>query len=179
MKNSGYSVFSHLALSVADLARSRAFYCGALGFSAGGEYRSSGPRMAKLLECPTSGFAGCFLRRGNTLLELLCYAEGVPGEVSPRRPQEHGFAHVSFAVDDIDTAVAEIERHGGALRTRLHHSFGDRPERPRTAIVFCTDPDGNRIELIAHPASAEREAHTAFLGLQEIGWPAADQRSLP
>jgi hypothetical protein len=32
--------------------------------------------------------------------------------------------------------------------------------------VFCTDPDGNRIELIEHPASAEREAHTAFLGLR-------------
>jgi catechol 2,3-dioxygenase-like lactoylglutathione lyase family enzyme len=179
MKNAGYPVFSHLALSVADLARSRAFYCGALGFSAGDGYRSSGPRMARLLECPPSGFAGCFLRRGDTLLELLCYAEGVPGEVSPRRPQEHGFAHVSFAVDDIDTMVAKIEPHGGTLRTRLDHSFGDEPEQPRTTIVFCTDPDGNRIELIAHPASAERAAHTAFLGLLEIGWPAAGQRSLP
>ena len=38
--------------------------------------------------------------------------------------------------------------------------------------MFCTDPDGNRIELIEHPASAEREAHTAFLGLRRIGWPA-------
>jgi catechol 2,3-dioxygenase-like lactoylglutathione lyase family enzyme len=179
IKNPRYTVFSHLALSVADLARSRAFYCGALGFSAGDEYHSSGPRMAKLLECPTNGFAGCFLRRGDTLLELLCYAEGVPGEVSPRRPQEHGFAHVSFTVDDIDTVVAEIERHGGALRTRLDHSFGDKLEQPCTTIVFCTDPDGNRIELIAHLASAERTAHTAFLGLHGIGWPAAEQRSLP
>jgi catechol 2,3-dioxygenase-like lactoylglutathione lyase family enzyme len=177
-KSSGWTAFSHLALSVADLARSRAFYCGALGFTAGGEYRSSGPRVAKLLECPASGFAGCFLRRGDTLLELLCYEEGASGEVTPRRPQEHGFAHVSFTVDDIGTVVAEIERRGGALRTRLDHSFGDKPEQPRTTIVFCTDPDGNRIELIAHPASAERAAHAAFLGLQEIGWPAANQRPL-
>jgi catechol 2,3-dioxygenase-like lactoylglutathione lyase family enzyme len=178
-KSPDCTVFSHLALSVADLARSRAFYCGALGFTAGEEYRSSGPRMARLLECPASGFAGCFLRCGDTLLELLCHEEGAPGEVTPRRPQEHGFAHVSFTVDDIGAVVAQIERHGGMLRTRLHHSFGDKPEQPRTTIVFCTDPDGNRIELIAHPASAERAAHTAFLGLQEIGWPAADQRSLP
>jgi catechol 2,3-dioxygenase-like lactoylglutathione lyase family enzyme len=178
-KNSrGYTVFSHLALSVTDLERSRAFYCGALGFTAGDEYRSSGPRMAKLLEAPASGFAGCFLRRGDTLLELLCWAEGTPAD-SPRREQEHGFAHVSFAVDDIDAAAAAIERHGGALRTRLDHSFGNRPEEPRTTIVFCTDPDGNRIELLAHPTSAERAAHTAFLGLRGIGWPAADQRSLP
>jgi catechol 2,3-dioxygenase-like lactoylglutathione lyase family enzyme len=177
-KSPGWTAFSHLALSVADLTRSRAFYCGALGFSAGEEYLSSGPRAAKLLECPASGFAGCFLRRGDALLELLCYAEGAPGEVTPRRPQEHGLAHVSFTVDDIGAVVAEIERYGGALRTRLDHSFGDKPEQPRTAIVFCTDPDGNRIELIAHPASAERAAHTAFLGLQEIGWPAANRRSL-
>jgi catechol 2,3-dioxygenase-like lactoylglutathione lyase family enzyme len=179
MKTPGYTVLSHLALSVANLAQSRAFYCGALGFTAAEEYRSSGPRMAKLLECPASGFAGCFLRRGDTLLELLCYAEGTPGAVTPRRPQEHGFAHVSFTVDDIDAVVAEIERHGGALRTRLDHSFGDTPQQPRTSIVFCTDPDGNRIELLVHPASAEREAHTAFLGLRGIGWPAADQRQLP
>jgi catechol 2,3-dioxygenase-like lactoylglutathione lyase family enzyme len=177
-KSPGGTVFSHLALSVADLARSRAFYCGALGFTAGQEYRSSGPRVAKLLECPASGFAGCFLRRGDTLLELLCYEEGAPGDVAPRWPHEHGFVHVSFTVDDIGTVVAEIERHGGALRTRLDHSFGDKPAQPRTIIVFCTDPDGNRIELIAHPTSAERAAHAAFLGLQEIGWPAANQRSL-
>ena len=97
--------------------------------------------------------------------------------MTPRRPQEHGLAHVSFTVDDIGAVVAEIERYGGALRTRLDHSFGDKPDRPRTAIVFRTDPDGNRIELIAHPASAERAAHTAFLGLQGIGWPAANRRS--
>ena len=36
---------------------------------------SSGPRVAKLLECSASGFAGCFLRRGDTLLELLAYAK--------------------------------------------------------------------------------------------------------
>jgi catechol 2,3-dioxygenase-like lactoylglutathione lyase family enzyme len=177
-KGSERTVFSHLALSVADLARSRGFYCGALGFIAGEEYHSAGPRVAKLLECPASGFTGCFLRRGDTLLELLCYEEGAPGEVTPRRPQEHGFAHVSFMVDDIGAVVAEIEQRGGALSTRLDHSFGGKPEQPRTTIVFCTDPDGNRIELIAHPASAERAAHTAFLGLREIGWPAVNQRSL-
>ena len=55
---------------------------------------------------------------------------------------------MSFTVDDIGTVVAEIERHGGALRTRLDHSFGDKPAQPCTIIVFCTDPDGNRIELI-------------------------------
>jgi catechol 2,3-dioxygenase-like lactoylglutathione lyase family enzyme len=178
MKSPGCPAFSHLALSVADLARSRAFYCDAFGFTAGEEYRSSGRRMARLLEAPPSGFAGCFLRRGDTILELLCYAEGAPSAATPRRPQEHGFAHVSFAVDDVDTVVAAIERHGGKLRTRLDHSFGDTPQQPRTTIVFCTDPDGNRIELIAHPGSPERAAHTAFLGLRRIGWPAADQRSV-
>jgi catechol 2,3-dioxygenase-like lactoylglutathione lyase family enzyme len=175
--DSGYTVFSHLALSVADLGRSRAFYCDALGFTAGAEYRSSGPRMARLLEAPASGFAGCFLRRGDTLLELLCWAEGTPAD-SPPREQAHGYAHVSFAVDDIDAVVAAIERNGGALRTRLDHSFGNKPEEPRTTIVFCTDPDGNRIELLTHPTSAERAAHIEFLGLPAIGWPAADQRSL-
>jgi catechol 2,3-dioxygenase-like lactoylglutathione lyase family enzyme len=170
-----YTMFSHLALSVVDLERSRAFYCDALGFTAAEEYRSSGTRLAKLLEAPASGFAGCFLRRGDTLLELLCWAEGTPAADSPRREPEHGFAHVSFAVDDIDAVVAAIEWHGGALRTRLDHSFGDRPEEPRTTIVFCTDPDGNRIELLSHPTSAERAAHIEFLGLRGIGWPAADQ----
>jgi glyoxylase I family protein len=178
-KEPGPVAFSHLALSVADLARSRAFYCGALGFRPGEEYRSSGHRVARLMEAPLSGFAGCFLRRGDTLLELLAYVDGTAAAVTPRRPQEHGFAHLSFLVDDIDATLAGIERHGGALRTRLVHSFGNAPEQPGTGIVFCTDPDGNRIELIAHPGPAERVAHTVFLGLRRIGWPAADQRALP
>jgi catechol 2,3-dioxygenase-like lactoylglutathione lyase family enzyme len=167
-------MFSHLALSVANLARSRTFYCDALGFTAAEEYRSAGRRVAKLLEAPASGFAGCFLRRGNILLELLCYAEGAPRAVTPRQAQEYGFAHVSFTVDDIEAVVAEIERRGGAQRTRLDHSFGD-TSQAGTSIVFCTDPDGNRIELIEHPGPAERAAHAAFLGLGAIGWPAADQ----
>ena len=167
------TTFSHLALSVADLQRSRAFYCDALGFRPGNEYSSAGPRMAKLMEAPTSGFTGCFLRRGDFFLELLAYADGSRAAEPPRRPEEYGFAHLSFVVGDIGGAVARIERHGGALRTRLDHSFRDAPERPRTVIVFCTDPDGNRIELIEHPDSSERAAHVEFLGLEPVGWPAA------
>jgi catechol 2,3-dioxygenase-like lactoylglutathione lyase family enzyme len=176
MKSITRPAVSHLALSVADLVRSRTFYVEALGFTAGKDYASSGPRLAKLLEAPPTGFNGCFMRRGDFLLELLCWEEGKPTATTPRTPQEYGYAHVSFIVDDIDARVAAVERHGGAVRTRLYHSFGDTPEEPRTTIVFCTDPDGNRIELLAHPGPAERAAHVAFLGLQEIGWPATDSR---
>ena len=56
---------------------------------------SSGPRVAKLLGCSASGFAGCFLRRGDTLLELLSYAEGAPGEVTRSATSRIGRARPS------------------------------------------------------------------------------------
>jgi catechol 2,3-dioxygenase-like lactoylglutathione lyase family enzyme len=122
-----------------------------------------------MMDSDPVGFAGVFLRSADVLVELLEYGSGRPPARVPRDPMEHGLAHISFVVDDVDAAIARIEAHGGAFRTRLEHTFD---HGPGSVLVFCTDPDGNRIELIQHADAAETTGHGGYLGLTGIGWPA-------
>lgn len=162
--------YSHLAISVADIERSRGFYVGALGFAAAQPYVAGGRRVATLMECDPAGFTGLFLRCGDVLVELLEHHAGRTADPMARAADEHGLAHISFIVDDLDRAVAAVEAHGGALRTRFEHVFG--PGGTGSVIVFCTDPDGNRIELIQHADDVETASHAEYLGLDRLGWPA-------
>jgi glyoxylase I family protein len=164
--------FSHIAMSVADLERAVDFYTGVFGFSAGKPYAAAGRRVAALMEADPQGFDGVFLRLDDLLLELLAHARPIPPDQVPRRAAELGIAHLSFVVDDLAEVIARVEAAGGHVRTRLQHEF---EPGPATEIVFCTDPDGNRIELIEHPDRAQAGAHRRFLGLSDLGWPAADR----
>jgi catechol 2,3-dioxygenase-like lactoylglutathione lyase family enzyme len=161
--------YSHLAVSVADLDRSRAFYTQALGFEPGAEYEAAGRRVVAAMESAAARFRGVFLRRGPVLLELLCYDGFRAPARTPRPADELGYAHISLVVDEVDAALAAAVAYGGTERTRLELTFAD----GLTAIVFVTDPDGNRVEFIAHSTTRERDGHAAFLGLTDLGWPAA------
>jgi catechol 2,3-dioxygenase-like lactoylglutathione lyase family enzyme len=161
--------YSHLAICVADLDRGVEFYTKAFGFTAGPPYASAGRRVTALMECRAPRFGGAFLRLGDVFVELLAYDPSQPPARIPRRADEIGYAHISLLVDDIDAAVAAVEQQGGARRTRFEISFDD----GRTVIVFVTDPDGNRVELIWHSTDGESRGHAAYLGLTGLGWPAA------
>lgn len=161
--------YSHLAICVADLDRGVEFYTKALGFTAGPPYKSAGRRVAALMECDAASFGGLFLRLGDVVVELLAYDPTQAPVRTPRRADEAGYAHISLVVDDIDAVVAAVEQHGGTQRTRFGIPFDD----GRTVIVFVTDPDGNRVELIWHSTDGESRGHAAYLGLTGLGWPAA------
>ncbi len=161
--------YSHLAICVADLDRGVEFYTQVFGFTAGAPYKSAGRRVAALMESGAQSFGGTFLRLGDDLVELLAYSPVCLPDSAPRRADEVGYAHISLLVDDIDAAVTAVEQHGGTRRTRFEIAFAD----GSTVIVFVTDPDGNRVELIWHSTDAERRGHAAYLGLTGPGWPAA------
>ena len=57
-----------------------------------------------------------------------------------------GLTHLSIRVDDIDATAAAIESLGGSVvrSTRTALPFGD----VTLDFVYCTDPDGVRIELM-------------------------------
>jgi catechol 2,3-dioxygenase-like lactoylglutathione lyase family enzyme len=161
--------FSHLALAVGDLDAMAAFYVQGLGFEPGVAYQAAGRRIAGFMDGDPAGFRAVFLRRGDFLLELIEYAKSTVPERRPRDPQEHGFAHIGFVVDDVSTTVADVERAGGTVRARMDHSFVG---PAGTELVFVLDLEGNRIELVGHPNESETAAHADYLGLSELGWPA-------
>jgi len=80
------------------------------------------------------------------MIELLYYDR--PGSVGPaeRRPMnDFGLTHLALRVDNVDAVIERIVEQGG--RAYPH----TRVETPLGILVFCTDPDGTRIELWQKP----------------------------
>ena len=90
-----------------------------------------------------------FIRRDGTSLELLHFE--VPGHTGDpvRRPMNQvGLTHLSFRVADLDGVARRIEMLGGTVVTITRTTFGG---ADGLDFVYCTDPDGTRIELMHLP----------------------------
>ena len=88
-----------------------------------------------------------FIRRGPTAIELLAFREPGPfGDRERRAVNQLGLTHLSFRVHDVAATAARVVELGGAVveSSRTTIDFGG------TALefVYCTDPDGVRVELM-------------------------------
>ena len=146
------TAFSHVGVCVSDLERSRRFYCGGLGFDEVGSHHV-GDEFASLMEVPGVDVDSVMLARDGVTVELLRFrAPGHVGEPLRRSMNRLGLTHLSFRVDDVDAAASAIERAGGAVIGGTRTRF----DVAGTALdfVYCTDPDGTRIELMHLPTAA-------------------------
>ena len=133
-------------LCVSDLARSVAFYCGALDFEQA-ESHAIGSEFARLMDVPDVAVTSQFIRRGPTAIELLAFHEPVPFGTRERRAvHQLGLTHLSFRVRDVAATAARIVELGGTVveSSRTHLDFGGTP----LEFLYCTDPDGVRVELM-------------------------------
>ncbi len=122
------------------------FYRDALGFEVA-EQHTIGHDFATLMEFEEVDLTSQFMRRGPTAIELLSFstpeAEGTPD----RRPVNRlGLTHLSFRVHDLEGVAARIAECGGQVldHTMTTIDLGGTPLR----FVYCTDPDGTRVELM-------------------------------
>ena len=138
--------FSHCGICVSDLDRSVRFYCEALGFEKA-ESHSIGSEFARLMEFEDVVLTSQFLRKGTAAIELLSFPEPTPFGDGARRPvNQFGLTHLSFRVGDMAAAEAKVVELGGQVieSTRTIIDFGGTP----LSFVYCTDPDGVRVELM-------------------------------
>jgi lactoylglutathione lyase len=138
--------FSHFGICVSDLERSLRFYCEALGFQRA-ESLDIGADFAGLMDLPDVAVTSQFIRRGKTVIELLCFRDPAPfGSRERRAVNQLGLTHLSFRVRDMASTAARIVELGGAVveSSRTIIDLGG------TALefVYCTDPDGVRVELM-------------------------------
>jgi predicted enzyme related to lactoylglutathione lyase len=159
------SAFAHLALCVSDLDAVAQFYCNVLGFEAATTYQAAGTKVSTFMDTTSRSFRGRFLRRGDFHLELIQYDPTRPGR--GRDADEVGIAHLSFVVDNIAAMTDDVVTEGGQMMARMEHAFGADAVR----FAFCTDPEGNRIELVEYDGDADPAAHARFLGMNDFGWP--------
>ncbi len=134
------SVFNHVGLCVTDAARSRRFYEEVLGFEFWYELEPPDEMVAKLIDLPQPlGAKAVYLRRGESVLELISYADaGAHAPARPRVMNEIGLTHISVSVDDIDATAAKAVEYGGSVLEQTHVG----------AAVMIRDPDGQLLELL-------------------------------
>jgi catechol 2,3-dioxygenase-like lactoylglutathione lyase family enzyme len=136
---------SHLGICVSDLDRSLRFYCDGLGFEVGDRYDLSTAQIPDIhkgleVEAPVH-VTSQMVVNGQMKVELIHYPSRAPqGTPSPSRGQL-GLTHLSFTVKDVDASAARLVEHGGTLLEHTRANVG-------IEIVFLTDPDGTRIELM-------------------------------
>jgi lactoylglutathione lyase len=131
---------------VSDLGQSLRFYCDALGFEKA-ESHEIGREFARLMDFPDVAVTSQFIRKGGTAIELLAFSEPSPfGDRERRAVNQLGLTHLSFRVSELEATAAKLVELGGTIveTSRTTIEFGD------TALefVYCTDPDGVRIELM-------------------------------
>ena len=141
--------FSHFGICVSDLERSLRFYRDALGFELVASHRV-GDEFAALMEIDGVSLESRMLSRDGVTLELLGFES--PGHTGDgrRRPMNLlGLTHLSLRVDDVEVVAATIEDLGGAIVRSSRTTFGT--DGARMDFLYCTDPDGVRIELMDLP----------------------------
>lgn len=137
----------HIGICTSDLDRAVTFYTQALNFTYERDVGEIGAPFDQLTEMPGTLLRAHHVRIDGLRVELIGFADTV-GDGARCPLNRLGFTHMTLAVSDIDAVCARILEHGGMV---LDHTRIDTPYGP---IVFCTDPDGTRIELMQPPAQA-------------------------
>lgn len=138
------TAMAHIGICTSDAEKSVKFYTEALGFTLERSIPEIGAPFDTLMELPGATICAHHLKCGEVTIELVGYTGAVVATGSTeRRPMNQlGFTHMTLLVEDIDATAGRIEECGGKVHpeTRVDSPFGP--------IMFCTDPDGVRIELM-------------------------------
>ncbi len=138
------STFSHIGMCVTDAARSVAFYTGALGFEEGERFEVGVP-FHIVMEMPdTLQLKSQFVKKDGMQLEFLEYiAPDIIGNTERGPMNKLGLTHLSVRVDAIEPVVEKVLAHGGRVHRETYVDAG-----PGGEFIYCTDPDGIRVELM-------------------------------
>ena len=118
----------HVAVICSDYQRSKRFYTEVLALPIVHEaYRGERQSYKLDLQLPDGG-----------QLELFSFPAPPP---RPSQPESCGLRHLAFAVDDLESAVAELEVQGVRVEAIRVDPYTER------RFTFFQDPDGLPLEL--------------------------------
>jgi lactoylglutathione lyase len=116
----------HIAIRTRDVDQTAAFYKDAFGLTQVG-----------------MGKNGIYLTDGHLNIAILKYQQGKDGE-----PLRLGVDHVGFQVEDLDSALAQIESlNGKPLTEQIEVSPNNTAERQSYYELKCLGPDEQVIDI--------------------------------
>ena len=132
----------HIALSVADMERSIAFYRDILDMKVVFETEFLDGRMERITGIPGARCRVVHLQLGSGTLELFQYTNPVIGKNTCGKFQnDHGFTHIGFRVTNIQNHVRRLKERGVEFLGELTEI------RPGAWIVYFKGPDGEVCEF--------------------------------
>jgi len=154
--------FSHRGICVSDLEASTRFYAHGLGFEpVGSAEELSGEWLGTALELDSPTIRTRRIRNSEGIVfELTQFLRPSPvGSRERRSNNQFGLTHLAWYVHDIDAVAERALEAGGRVypHTRAHYPAGG------ATMLYCTDPDGARIELMHHEAAGQRFSHSGIL----------------
>jgi lactoylglutathione lyase len=137
---------------VSDLDRSVAFYRDVLGLELVNQWDSEQPYLRTIVGFPDASLRIALLRlpaspagRSGHHIELLEY-RSPRGQRTDPRTCNPGNVHVSFLVDDLDAAYAELSAKG--VRFKSAPVAIDHGRNRGARAVYLLDPDDITLELV-------------------------------
>lgn len=143
----------HVGITVSDLDRSLAFYCGSLGLELIDRVVEDDPSIADLTGYDAVEMECADLDSGDgRILELIKYRTPAGGPVG-HELRDGGTVHVSLCVDDLDAVLVALEDSAARMVSRRPVRF-EEPGSPWDGVrcVYIADPDGVVLELVQRPA---------------------------
>ena len=141
--------FSHLGICVSSLDRSIAFYTNVLGFIEVSR-TSVGPEVGPLIEMDAQDLQlrSHFLERDHMRIELMEFDCPPPSGDSERGNFNRlGLTHLAVRVSNVQSILARVSEYHGVV---LEHTRVGQADIG-VELIYVTDPDGVRIELIQMP----------------------------
>jgi len=134
---------ANVAISVSDLEKSTKFYQ-ALGFTAGDRHEIPPGLAQKTLGVPADTKLDVrFVISNGMYVELVHLAPPAPKPASAGSGAQLGLANFAFRVDDVSRVAKIVKDNGGTVLEATRTPLG-----PGIEAVFCTDPDGTKLELV-------------------------------
>jgi predicted enzyme related to lactoylglutathione lyase len=141
--------YVHTNLIARDWKRLAGFYCEVFGCEQKGPERDlSAAWLDKVNGVPNAHLRGVHLRLpgygdDGPTLEIFSYDQLIEGEMP--RANECGFAHIAFAVDDVDQGLQAVIAAGGGTVGEV--ATAEVKGVGALRVVYARDPEGNIIEL--------------------------------
>jgi catechol 2,3-dioxygenase-like lactoylglutathione lyase family enzyme len=125
------------------------FYCDVFGCEPKGPERDlSDAWLDNITALSSAHLRGVHLRlpgydHDEPTLEIFSYDQLI--ERGLPRPNECGFGHIAFAVDDVDEALQAVIAAGGSAVGEI--ATAEVKDVGRIRLVYARDPEGNIVEL--------------------------------